>query len=87
VLFRSKPHDIVGNWIEEGVNIMFPLEVNGGTDPVALREKYGQGILLAGGVNKIPLAKGKKEIEQELDYPGTIRVTVIRESRAVEYAK
>ena len=28
-----------------------------------------------------------KEIEEELDYPGTIRVTVIRESRAVDYAK
>lgn len=28
-----------------------------------------------------------KEIEQALDYPGQIRVTVIRESRAVEYAK
>ncbi len=28
-----------------------------------------------------------KEIEQELDYPGTIRVTVIRESRSVEYGK
>ncbi|MGI5939520.1 MAG: ribonuclease Y [Thermoleophilia bacterium] len=28
-----------------------------------------------------------KEIEQELEYPGTIRVTVIRESRVVEYAK
>jgi ribonuclease Y len=28
-----------------------------------------------------------REIEQELDYPGTIRVTVIRESRAVDYAK
>ena len=28
-----------------------------------------------------------KAIEQELDYPGQIRVTVIRESRAVEYAK
>lgn len=28
-----------------------------------------------------------REIEQELDYPGTIRVTVIRESRAIEYAK
>ncbi|GAB4246795.1 MAG: ribonuclease Y [Thermoleophilia bacterium] len=28
-----------------------------------------------------------KEIEQELDYPGQIKVTVIRESRAVEYAK
>jgi uncharacterized domain HDIG len=28
-----------------------------------------------------------KEIEQELAYPGQIRVTVIRESRAVDYAK
>jgi ribonuclease Y len=28
-----------------------------------------------------------KEIEEQLDYPGQIRVTVIRESRAVEYAK
>lgn len=28
-----------------------------------------------------------KEIEKQLDYPGQIRVTVIRESRATEYAK
>jgi ribonuclease Y len=28
-----------------------------------------------------------KEIEQELDYPGEIRVTVIRETRSVEYAR
>mgnify|MGYP005837441149 CR=1 FL=1 len=28
-----------------------------------------------------------KQIEQELDYPGEIRVTVIRETRAVEYAR
>ena len=28
-----------------------------------------------------------REIEKELDYPGQIKVTVIRESRAVEYAR
>lgn len=60
-------NELIECWLDGGVNIMFPLEVNGGTDPVALRQKYGQGILLAGGVNKIPLAKGKKEIEDELE--------------------
>ena len=28
-----------------------------------------------------------KQIESDMDYPGQIRVTVIRETRAVDYAK
>ena len=28
-----------------------------------------------------------KRIEQEMEYPGQIKVNVIRETRAVEYAK
>ena len=33
------------------------------------------------------LATLLKEIEQEMEYPGQIKVTVIRESRAIDYAK
>ena len=40
---------------------------------------YAFAALAAGGM--------ADRIEGELDYPGQIRVTVIRETRAVEYAK
>lgn len=58
---------LVEHWLDAGVNCMFPLEINGGSDPVALREKFGQRVLLAGGVDKIQLMKGKREIERELE--------------------
>ena len=36
----------------------------------------------------IPLARDMcKKIESELEYPGQVKVNIIRESRAIEYAK
>jgi len=53
-------------FLEGGVNCMFPIEVAGGSDPTAMREKYGRRVLLHGGVDKMALIKGPKAIEREL---------------------
>jgi len=57
---------IIPSYLKGGINCMFPLEVNGGSDPVLIREKFGREVLLLGGVNKMVLNKGLKAIEKEL---------------------
>ena len=59
---------LVEGWLEGGVNIMFPLERAGGSDPVMLRNKYGTKLLLMGGVDKRKIALGGDEIIRELEY-------------------
>jgi uroporphyrinogen decarboxylase len=59
-------NNLVPIWLECGLNCMFPIEVQGGSDPVKLREKYGKQILLRGGIAKHQLSYGKKEIIEEL---------------------
>jgi hypothetical protein len=63
----GNPHDIVANWLEEGVNVMFPLEVQAGVDPFAWRREFGKDLLLRGGIGKEPLVKGGAAIDRELD--------------------
>ncbi|MFA5646020.1 MAG: uroporphyrinogen decarboxylase family protein [Candidatus Ratteibacteria bacterium] len=60
-------NELVPLWLESGVNIMFPLEINSSSDPVSLRKEYGKDLLLLGGVDKIALIKGKSEIDRELE--------------------
>jgi len=57
---------LVPLWLEAGVNCMFPVEVAAGSDPIALRDKYGKAVLLLGGVNKRALIEGKEAICREL---------------------
>jgi len=57
---------LVKPWLDGGVNIMFPIEIRGGSDPVKMRELYGREVKLAGGVDKMALIAGKKAILADL---------------------
>jgi uroporphyrinogen-III decarboxylase len=57
---------LVEIWLDSGVNCMFPLEIRGGSDPWPIREKYGERVLLAGGVDKPQLIAGKEAIRNEI---------------------
>ena len=57
---------LVGPWLEGGVNIMFPIEIRGGSDPQQMRDTYGHEVLLKGGVDKMALIEGKEAILADL---------------------
>lgn len=59
-------NELVEVWLDSGVNCMFPLEIRGGSDPYPMREKYGNRVLLAGGVDKTQLIAGKEAIRKEV---------------------
>ncbi|MBN1808997.1 MAG: hypothetical protein JW909_07995 [Planctomycetes bacterium] len=58
---------LTDGWMEAGINCMFPVEVHGGTDPVALRERYGKDMRFLGGVDKMVLQTDKTSIKKELE--------------------
>ena len=57
---------ILDQFLAGGINCMFPAEVKGGSDPVAIREKCGTAMRIVGGVDKLKLQEGPEAIEREL---------------------
>ncbi len=57
---------IIPQFLAGGINCMFPVESGAGSDPVEIRKRFGDRVLLHGGVDKRALMKGFKEIEDEL---------------------
>jgi uroporphyrinogen decarboxylase len=53
-------------WMEAGVNMIWPLEIAAGNDPVALRKEYGKDLILGGGIDKMALIGSEKDIEKEV---------------------
>ena len=60
------PEVLVPLWMEAGVNCFWPLEQASGMDPLRLRKKFGNDLVLCGGLDKMELAKGREAIDREL---------------------
>jgi uroporphyrinogen decarboxylase len=60
-------NQIMDQFLEGGVNCMFPLEVASYMDAVELRKKYGKRLSVIGNIDKMAIAKGKAAIDRELD--------------------
>ena len=56
---------LLPGWMNNGVNIMFPLEVAAGVHPLGLRREH-PGMRMMGGVDKTVLTKGRDAIKKEL---------------------
>lgn len=57
---------IIPQFLAGGINCMFPIEVRGGSDPVAMRVQFGRELRLCGGFDKMAYYKGAEGIEAEL---------------------
>lgn len=58
---------ILPYFLENGVNCLFPFEVNGCAHPGELFRDYGKELRIMGGVDKIQLGHGKEAIRKYMD--------------------
>ncbi len=57
---------IIPNFVECGVNMIWPFEVRAGMDVLQVREDWPRQFLIWGGIDKTALALDKKAIEEEV---------------------
>ncbi len=60
-------HEIAPVWVEAGINVLVPMEVNAGNDILRLREELGHDMAFMGGIDKIKLAAGGRALEKEFE--------------------
>ncbi|RJP23736.1 MAG: hypothetical protein C4520_05655 [Candidatus Abyssobacteria bacterium SURF_5] len=54
-------------FLDVGVNMMYPFEVQAGMDILTVRKRYGKKLVIQGGLDKRTLAWGQDAIRQEVD--------------------
>ena len=59
---------VIDEFLDAGINIMYPMEPAAGMDIVELRKKYGKRLAFNGGIDKHALRHTKEDIRKELEY-------------------
>lgn len=57
---------LIRPWLDAGIDILYPWEVQAGMDVTAVRKQYGRDLRLWGGVDKRALTKDKTAIDAEI---------------------
>jgi uroporphyrinogen decarboxylase len=57
---------IIPNFVETGVNMMWPFEVRAGMDVLEVRRQWPNQFAIWGGIDKLELAKDRQAIEKEV---------------------
>ena len=58
--------ELVPIWLEGGVNGVYPYEVAAGCDVREYRRKYGDSLVIMGGIDKRALARTRADVEREV---------------------
>lgn len=60
------PRPLMDMFVESGVNFFMPFEIAAGMDPLPIRERYGEKLVIWGGIDKRELAKDLDAVEREV---------------------
>ncbi len=63
----GNPETLIPDFLDIGIDLLWPLERASGMDPLYLRKKFGKSLRLAGGVDKRVLATNKQSIDEHLE--------------------
>ncbi len=59
--------ELIPCWLDVGINFITPMEVAAGMDVVALRRKFGQDLMIGGGMDKRIIASDKAAIKRMVE--------------------
>ncbi len=59
--------DLIPVWLDGGINLLLPFEVQCGMDVLSVRKRFGKELRIWGGIDKRSLAEGTTSIDKEIE--------------------